>query len=103
MLTLEMLRKRDRGMFLTGTNSSGTMMLQNGAGVYWSPISIRINTKGWRTQMVKTRFNQVSALFKLGFRVFQYKYEWCALYEGHTFAFRDGVLTLERRTPCMLN
>ncbi len=37
---------------------------------------ITLNTGGWRSKTTKTRMNQASSEFKLGFHVYQHDFKW---------------------------
>ena len=56
---------------------------------------IILNTNGWETQTTKTRMNQASNQFNLGFHVYQENFEWFVEFQGETFDFWDGMI-LER-------
>jgi hypothetical protein len=57
---------------------------------------IKLNTGGYFTNTTKTRMNQTSNQFGLGFRVYQKNFDWFAEYDGKTFEFLKDELTLER-------
>jgi hypothetical protein len=57
---------------------------------------IILNTGGWFTVTTKTRMNQASNEFSLGYSVYQKKGFWYVDYKGKTYLFNDEVLTLER-------
>ena len=48
---------------------------------------ICLNTGGWFTATTKTRLNQASNQFGLGFRVYQKDHEWFVSYQGVTIPF----------------
>ena len=56
---------------------------------------IILNTNGWYTATTKTRMNQTSNQYNLGFQVYQKDYEWYVDYNGVILDFEDG-LTLKR-------
>jgi hypothetical protein len=58
--------------------------------------SIILNTGGWDTPTTKTRMNQTSNQFNLGFRVYQKNYSWFVDYNGETLQFSDNKITLRR-------
>lgn len=71
--------------------------------VYWStPVvsfnseKIILNTGGWQTSSTKTRMNQTSNQFQLGFTVFQKDFEWFVEYNGETYPF-DTTLEIIRQ------
>ena len=57
---------------------------------------ITLNSNGWRTATTKTRMNQASNQFDLGYSVWQKNYEWfVSLPNGDTVEYTDG-LTFKR-------
>lgn len=56
---------------------------------------IILDSGGWQTVTTKTRLNQASNQFDLGFSVYQKNFEWFVDYRGQTFPFEDGM-TLTR-------
>ena len=66
---------------------------------------IVLNTGGYFTVTTKTRMNQASNQFNLGFLVFQKDFDWYVDIDGHTLEFntptelciRNGSSTGERR------
>ena len=65
---------------------------------------IVLNTGGHFTATTKTRMNQASNQFNLGFYVYQRNYDWFVDVDGHTLEFnnhelciRNGSSTGERR------
>jgi len=59
---------------------------------------ITLNSGGWFTATTKTRMNQASNQFDLGYSVFQKSRQWFVTYRGHTIAFNGNTVTFER-TP----
>jgi len=57
---------------------------------------IYLNTNGWKTNTTKTRMNQASNQFDLGFYVYQNNFKWFVEYKGKTYLFNNDSLTLER-------
>lgn len=57
---------------------------------------ITLNTGGWFTNTTKTRMNQTSNQFNLGFSVYQKDYNWFVDYNGKTLQFKTNTLTLTR-------
>ncbi len=51
------------------------------------PDSIYLNTGGHYTNTTKTRMNQVSNYFNLGYHVYQKKGQWYAEYNNYTYPF----------------
>ena len=64
--------------------------------VAFSENAIMLNTGGWFTPQTKTRMNQTSNAFGLGFQVYQKNYEWYADYNGKTYEFIGNNLGLKR-------
>ena len=58
--------------------------------------AIILDTGGWFTPTTKTRMNQTSNAFGLGFQVYQKNYEWFADYNGKTYEFTKDHLSLKR-------
>ena len=50
-----------------------------------------LNSNGYRTSTTKTRMNQASTQFRLGFHVWQQNFAWFVDVDGHTLEFRDGM------------
>ena len=67
--------------------------------VRFNDNEIILNSGGWQTVTTKRRMNQVSDVFRLGFRVSQRQGEWFVDYFaneiGDTYSFNDGMI-LER-------
>ena len=55
--------------------------------VRFNDKEIILNTGGFKTSTTKTRMNQASMQFRLGFRVYQRKYEWYIAYMGETYEY----------------
>lgn len=64
--------------------------------VSFNEDTITLNTGGFETNTTKTRMNQTSNQFNLGFRVYQKNFDWFVEYNGKTFEFLSNELTLER-------
>ena len=61
----------------------------------WTKDTITLNSDGYRTATTKTRMNQASNEYGLGFYVSQKNHEWFVTYKNETFDFVDGM-TLKR-------
>ncbi len=59
--------------------------------------TITLDTGGWYSQTTKTRMNQASNQFALGYWVFQKNFHWFVQYYGRTIPFEGRTLTLRRR------
>lgn len=57
---------------------------------------IILNSGGWKTATTKTRLNQASSQFNLGYYIYQKNWQWFVLYDNKEFPFVDGM-TLERK------
>lgn len=68
--------------------------------VRFTDTLIRLNTGGWRTITTKTRMNQVSNQYNLGYRVFQKNFNWFVTYRGQTVAFVQHIM-IDRVTGLM--
>ena len=53
---------------------------------------IILDSGGWQTATTKTRMNQTSNQFDLGFGVFQKDYQWFVDFKGQTIDFCDGLV-----------
>lgn len=63
--------------------------------VLFNEHRIVLNSGGYRTNTTKTRMNQASNQFGLGYRVYQKRGEWFISYKGETLEYRDDI-TLRR-------
>jgi len=61
-----------------------------------TPKTIRLNNGGWKTLTTKTRMNQASRQYGLGFNVYQRNYNWFVDYKGKTYPFKGRTLILRR-------
>jgi len=52
---------------------------------------IVLDSGGWSTATTKTRMNQASNQFNLGYNVFQKDYTWFVDYKSKTIPFHDGM------------
>ena len=57
---------------------------------------IILRTGGYRTVTTKTRMNQASNQFDLGYRVYQRKGDWFVDFEGKTIEFKESTMDLVR-------
>lgn len=62
--------------------------------VEFDDTTIRLNTGGWFTNTTKTRMNQTSNEFGLGYSVKQVKGSWICTYKGNEYEFNGSTLTL---------
>lgn len=70
--------------------------------VKWNDKQIVLNNGGYYTATTKTRMNQASNQFDLGYRVYQKDFEWFVDYKGQTFEFgalfANDTVTIWRET-----
>jgi hypothetical protein len=52
---------------------------------------ITLDSGGWRTNTTKTRMNQASNAFSLGFKVHQKDFDWYVTYNGQDMNYFDGI------------
>lgn len=57
---------------------------------------IILNHGGWMTATTKTRMNQASVQFNLGYHVYQDGFEWWVIYKGNHLPFDDRTIELSR-------
>ena len=53
---------------------------------------IKLDSGGWRTATTKTRMNQASNQYGLGFRVYQTGGAWFVTWKGQDLPFTDGMV-----------
>lgn len=61
---------------------------------YITTESIILDTGGWFTTTTKTRMNQASNQWKLGYHVYQDKGEWYVRYRGYRIPFKGNTVEL---------
>ena len=71
------------------------VVYHNTAVVQFNNDKIVLNSGGWDTRTTKTRMNQASSQYGLGFVVYQVNFSWYVDYDGDTMPFTDGM-TLDR-------
>ena len=64
--------------------------------VSFSPSLITLNTGGWFTNTTKTRMNQASRQYNLGYRVQQIRGRWIVHYRGRKIPFTGNSVTFRR-------
>jgi hypothetical protein len=57
-----------------------------------TPAGLRLESGGWRTATTKTRMNQASNQYALGFKVFARARAWYVSYRGEELPFVDGLI-----------
>jgi hypothetical protein len=65
--------------------------------VRWNDDEIILNTGGWETHTTKSRMNEVSQRYDLGFRVEQENFDWFLVYEGERMPFIAQEVRIRRR------
>ena len=65
--------------------------------VRFNTAEIILNTGGWFTNTTKTRMNQASNQFNLGYRVWQKDFIWYVSYGGKDYEFDGDAITLKRK------
>jgi len=65
--------------------------------VSFNDSKIILNTGGWRSNTTKTRMNQTSNQFGLGYMVYQSGFQWFVEYKGDTISFIDSTMELSRQ------
>ena len=86
-----------------GTHKTNTVTLEGMTNIVYHSTAvvqfdndkIILNSGGWDTRTTKSRMNQASNQYGLGFEVYQVNYSWYVDYKGETIPFADG-LTLDR-------
>jgi hypothetical protein len=82
-----------------GTHKTNIVILQGMTSVVYHSTAvvqfnndkIVLNSGGWETRTTKTRMNQASSQYNLGFEVYQVNYTWYVDYNGETIPFADGM------------
>lgn len=64
--------------------------------VKFSPKTITLNTGGHFTHSTKTRMNQTSNQYNLGYRVYQKNYDWFVKYKNKDIEFKRNKLSFRR-------
>ena len=59
--------------------------------VRWNSEKIILDSGGWKSNTTKTRMNQASNQYGLGYNVYQKDFEWFVNYEGKNLEFIDGM------------
>ena len=83
-----------------GTHRTNIVMLQgltsvvyhSTAVVQFDSDKIILNSGGWETATTKSRMNQTSHQYNLGFEVYQVNFTWYVDYKGETIPFADGLI-----------
>ncbi len=59
-----------------------------------TPTHIHLDTGGWKTNTTRTRMNQASNQFDLGYQVYQKDFAWYVNWKGQTIPFTNKTITL---------
>lgn len=73
------------------SNESTKVTYHSTVVVDFNRFAIFLDSGGWQTATTKTRMNQASNQFDLGFRVYQKDFDWFVDYKGKTIDFKDGM------------
>jgi hypothetical protein len=68
------------------------VIYHNTAVVQFNRDKIILNSDGWETATTKTRMNQASHQYHLGFDVYQVNFSWYVDYKDKTIPFYDGMI-----------
>ena len=82
---------------VTTSEDCGAVKYHNTVVVAWTANTIELNTGGWYTSTTKTRMNQASIEFNLGYNVYQRDYNWFCDYNGEIYEFLTSKLTIDRQ------
>jgi hypothetical protein len=82
-----------RGHTTIGMDDTGKTVItyHSTAVVKFDPKNIILNSGGWHTASTRTRMNQTSNQFNLGFTVFQKSFSWYVQHNGKTVDFSDNM------------
>jgi uncharacterized protein YcnI len=53
---------------------------------------VKLNTGGWYTATTKTRMNQASNEYGLGFSVYQKNFDWFVVIGDNTYEYYDNII-----------
>ena len=82
---------RGRATKITRHDGKITVRYHSTDVVVFDEKAITLNSGGWLTVTTKTRMNQASRQFDLGYHVFQKNSDWFVDYNGKTIPFEDGL------------
>lgn len=68
------------------------VIYHNTTVVRFNNTLIELNSGGWQTATTKTRMNQASNQFDLGYQVYQKDFTWFVDFKGKAHTFSDGIL-----------
>lgn len=78
------------------TNGMGTVVYHRTPVVHWDAQKIVLDTGGWFTNTTKSRMNQASNQFGLGYTVWQKDRAWYVRYKDMVHSFSGDTLELTR-------
>ena len=67
------------------------VIYHNTVVVKWNKNKIVLDSGMWLTNTTKTRMNQASNQYGLGYTIFQKNFQWFVEYKGKTYEFHDGM------------
>lgn len=82
--------------YVRGEGKTMIVRFHNTDVVKFTPKTITLNTGGWETSTTKTRMNQASNQFGLGYTVTQKDFSWFVHYKGKVMKFKGNKLTFRR-------
>lgn len=77
-------------------NGKTRVIYHSTAVVSFDADTITLNSGGWFTATTKTRMNQASNHFDLGYQVSQKSGQWFVTYRGQNLPFDGNTITLNR-------
>ncbi len=92
----QMQKVQGRATNVICTNGLISVAYHNTVVVHADEKKIILDTGGYKTLTTKTRMNQASNQFGLGYQVFQRDFDWIVSYKGKEIPFKNDSLTLER-------
>lgn len=87
---------RGRATSVQTRNGETNVVYHNTTVVSFDADKITLNTGGWKTVTTKTRMNQASNQFDLGYDVRQKDFNWFVDYKGRSIPFNGFTLELAR-------
>ena len=78
------------------TNGRISVTYHNTLVVEVTPTHIHLDTGGWKTNTTRTRMNQASNQFNLGYQVYQKDFAWFVDFRGVTYPFTGSTLSLTK-------
>ena len=73
-------------------NGMTKVIYHNTPVVTFNNEKVILRCGGWLTNTTKTRMNQASNQFDLGYSVYQKNHEWYVSYKGKTLEFAEGMV-----------